>query len=226
MSKKLKQGTHHYAIWAIFYGLGIVLFSACNSSRAGTVSTTQLDQPPTINVATPLTITNTQTDSVPTTTPTDQPAVEPSPTQTQTSTSCTGYKYNYVCIIDPQHLLTGQPVDPNAITPMLNDMVMTVTTGTVTVSQKYGILNLTISDESGSGDDRDYCKQVIFLAFSVTESDYVFPVTSITCQVGIVTLTATLTMQTAKEIDWNTQLTVAEESSIAWNQYDTHYESQ
>ena len=224
MGKRPKQWTHRYPVWAILYGLCIVLFSACTTSDTG-VTATQPYQSPTINVATPLPVTNTQTDSVPTSTPTSQPIIVPSPTHPQISTSCTGYKYNDVCIIDPQHLLTGQPADPNAITPMLNDMSMTVTTGTVTVSQKYGILNLTLSDESGSGDDREYCKTLIFLAFSVTESDYLFSETSIICQAGAVTLDATLTMQTAKKIDWNTQLTVAEESDIAWKQYDSYYES-
>jgi len=211
MSRIPRQWTPCYFIWAIIFGLSIILFSSCTAPNAGGPSVFRPIQTPLTKIATIAS--------------TPQPTVVPSPTPSKLSISCTGYYYDQVCIIDPLHLLIGQPVAPDVITPMIKDMAMSVTTGTITVSQEYGILHLTILEPNDSGDNTDYCRQLIFLALSVTESDYLFQNTNITCQAGIITLHATLTAKTSKKINWNTQLTVDEESLIAWNQYDTHYET-
>lgn len=207
MRGKLRKWTRRYVIWFTLCGFSIILLSACSTQDTTGASGTQPTPSPVKVVSSP------------------QPTVKPSPTQQNPSTSCKGHKYNDVCIIDPQQLLTGQPASPDAITPMTQDIAMSVTTGTVTVSQKFGTLYLTLSDEGTSGNDKGYCRQLIFLAFFVTEHDYQFPATSVTCHANKTTLGATLSMKTAKKIDWNTSLTVDEEAAIAWGQYDTRYET-
>lgn len=207
MYGELRQWIRRCFLWAILCGLGIVVLSACSTSDTTGASGTQLTPSSAKAVRSP------------------QPRATTSPTQANLSASCNGDKYVHVCIIDPQHLLTGQPASPDATTPMVQDMIMTVTTGTVTVSQKYGTLYLTLSDEGSSGNDKGYCRQLIFLAFNVTEHDYLFPATSVTCHANKTTLGATLSMKTAKKIDWNTSLPVDEEAAIAWSQYDSHYET-
>lgn len=207
MRGKLRRWTHRHSILAVLCGLSIVLLAACSTLDTTGASGTQPTPSPVKVVSSP------------------HPTVAPSPTRTKPSTSCSGYKEEDICIIDPQHFLSSQPASPDAITPITHDMALTVETGTVAVSQKYGTLYLTLSDEGTSGNDKQYCRDLIFSAFFVTEHDYLFPGTSVTCHANKTTLIATLSKKTAKKIDWETLLTANEEATIAWKQYDTHYET-
>lgn len=218
VSEELRRITHYRLVCATLCVVSILIFAAC--SNYNNASNTTIVQPTsTTSIVSPTMLVSpaqsTDVVSIPSAAPTVHSVIVPSPTS---STTCSGHQDGNVCIIDPDHLLVGQPVGPDALTPMSHDMAQSLFYGTVTVSQKYGMLHFVITGPVTS----DECKAHIFMAFSVTEDDYVFPQTHITCQAGTTILDATLTAETAKKIDWDTQLDVADESSIAWNQYDTH----